>query len=304
MLGRVGGRGFVKRRPEFRRRLYEEIHALALERFTEDVHEWLSFSLTLRSLLLRAGHYEALEALSRWEGTLQADVTALEASSRRGGVRVRVEGRMRDEHGPVAFERRGERYFWVPPAALDGEFPPGALDATDALENSNVDLLLSRTSGGPEYVVPTETELQLEPIEGRPDHVAAVVRGEAFIDPERAAAETKLRRGEWDLGAAMWTVGFAAPRAQVLRRGEPLRLLVTHGGRLVPPGWRRETLERLPAVVQAVGRLRARLTPGRQAGSAGARSPAATGEPAPNSMSTTRSAARPSSSSQKVDTKS
>jgi glycosyltransferase involved in cell wall biosynthesis len=306
MLGRVGGRGFVKRRPEFRRRLYEEIHALALERYTEDVHEWLSFSLTLRSMLLRAGHYEALEALSRWESTLQADVTVVEARARDGGVRVKVEARMRDEHGPMAFEKRGERYVWVPPAALDGEFPPEALDATDALEASNVDLLISHVSGGPEYVVPTEREIGLEPIEGRPDHVAAVVRGEAFVDPERSAAETKLRRGEWDVGAAMWTTGFAAPRTEVLRRGEPLRLLVTHGGRLVPPGWRRELLERLPAVVRAVGRVRARLTPGRQAGSAGAaRSPAATGEPeAPNSMSTTRSEARPSSSSQKVDTKS
>ena len=160
--------------------------------------------------------YEALEALSGWESTLQADVTAVEARSRDGGVRVKVEARMRDEHGPMAFEKRGERYVWVPPSALDGEFPPEALDATDALEASNVDLLISHLSGGPEYVVPTEREIRLEPIEGRPDHVAVVVQGEAFVDPERAAAETKLRRGEWEVGAAMWTTGFAAPRAEVL----------------------------------------------------------------------------------------
>ena len=293
MLGRVGGRGFRRYPPEFKRQLYEEIRALALERYSEDVHEWLAFNLRVRSALLRAGRYDALVALAEWEGGLRGEVTVRSAKTRRRGVRVRIEGRIGGEHGPPAFERRGERILWVPPAELAGELPAEALDATEEVEKSRLDLLVARASGRPEFVLDSTAEVRLEPIPGGSGHVTPVLRAEAWVDPRTAAAEGRLGRGEWRIAAVLYGAGFGAPRTEAIRRGggepEPLVLTVTPGGRLIAPGWRSAALRRFPGLVQALGRLRSRVAP------------AATAPPTPSSRSATRSAARPSSSSQKVD---
>ena len=257
MLGRVGGRGFVKRRPEFRRRLYEEIRALALERYDRRRPRVAVVQPALRSQLLRAGRYEALEALSRWESTLQADVTTLQARSRDGGVVVKVEARMRDEHGPVAFERRGERSSVGAARRARRRVPARGARRDRRARGAATWTCSSPTSPADRSTWCRPREIRLEPIEGRPDHVAVVVQGEAFVDPERAAAEAKLGRGEWEVGAAMWTTGFAAPRTEVLRRGEPLRLLVTPRR---PPGPARLAARAAgaPPGRRAGGRARAR----------------------------------------------
>jgi hypothetical protein len=308
MLGRVGGRGFRAYRPEFKRRLYEEIRRLALERYSDDVHDRLAFNLRVRSQLLRAGRYDALVALADWEGALAGEATVLAARTGRRGVRVRVEGRIGGVHGPPAFERHGERVLWVPPPELAGELPPEALDATADLGKSTAELLIARGSGRPEFLLPTNTGVRLEPIEGRPGLLTPVLTAEAWIDPRRAAAAGRLGRGDWTIAAVLSGAGFGAPRREVTRRrggeAETLVLTVTAGGRLVAPGWRREALRRFPGVVRALGRLRALIVPARYSGSTDARAPAATASPTPNSRSTTRSADRPSSSSQKVDAKS
>ena len=66
MLDRVGGKGFASRRDEYRRSMYDEIHKLALERFTSPgVWEPLGPHHRVRSELLRAGRYDDLVKLSR-----------------------------------------------------------------------------------------------------------------------------------------------------------------------------------------------------------------------------------------------
>src|SRR3954452_5810408 len=74
MLGRVGGRYFPRRDAERRRELYEEIHKLALERYSPEVDSWLAPNMRVRSQLLRDGDYEALEALAEMEAPLSAEV--------------------------------------------------------------------------------------------------------------------------------------------------------------------------------------------------------------------------------------
>ena len=68
MLGRVGGRNFLERAPEFKRPLYEEVRKLALERWGDEVDEYLAFNARVRSHLLRAGDYEGLDALADLRG--------------------------------------------------------------------------------------------------------------------------------------------------------------------------------------------------------------------------------------------
>jgi hypothetical protein len=267
MLGRVGGRRFLTRAPAYQREIYEAVRALALERYDEGVDRWLPFNLRLRSRLLRDGRYEGLATLAAAEAALHSELTVLKAASRGRGVLVRVEARVLGEDGPLAFEARGDRLRWVPPAGLAALLPDEALDATDDVAASGADLLLTRTTGGPEYVRPAETRVRHEAIEGRPGLVTPVVIAETHVDPAHAAGGSKLKRGDFDVALSVNTAGFTPPPGPAVRRRrgteEPLLLTVTHGGRLLPPGLRRTALERYPGAVRALGRVRSRAIPAR-----------------------------------------
>ena len=78
MLGRVGGANFMTRDPAQRRPLYEEIRKLALERFGDEVDDYLAFNARLRSRLLRAGDYDGLMALAKFEAGLRTEASLLE----------------------------------------------------------------------------------------------------------------------------------------------------------------------------------------------------------------------------------
>ncbi len=157
MLQRVGGAKFTRREEAHNRHLVATIRALALERYDERVHDRLAFNLRVRSALLRAGRYEDLMRLARFEAGLRA------------GVKVRVRGGRRTALELTAslrgleFEPAGERLRWRPPEALAG----ADLDVTDALGSSHVQVFLYSLRDGAEYVLPGETEVDLDPA-GRP----------------------------------------------------------------------------------------------------------------------------------------
>ena len=123
MLGRVGGRNFLDARPRLPSApLYEEIRTLALERYGDEVDEYLAFNARVRSHLLRAGDYEGLEALARFEAGLETEASVLEIEPEEDeAVNMTLEARIPG----LRFEQDGERVRWVPPADLQGHLEPG-----------------------------------------------------------------------------------------------------------------------------------------------------------------------------------
>ena len=107
MLGRVGGRNFLERDPAFKRPLYEEVRKLALERWGDEVDEYLAFNARVRSHLLRDGDYEGLDALADLRGRARdrGDRRRARARGGRGGRRWPSR---RGSRG-LAFEQDGER---------------------------------------------------------------------------------------------------------------------------------------------------------------------------------------------------
>jgi glycosyltransferase involved in cell wall biosynthesis len=203
MLGRVGGRYFPRRDPEYRRALYEEIRKLALERYSPEVDSWLAPNMRVRSKLLRDGDYDALEALAAMEAPLRVDVLAgrhRDEPSDDGDVFiVPFEARLVGDELPLRFERREDRLFWVPPPGV----PDPGLEATDDLFNSKVQILM-RTGDEGEYAVPTKVnEFKLEPAED--GKLEAVLEGEARIPPGALPAP-----GRWGMIAVVTIVGFSA----------------------------------------------------------------------------------------------
>ncbi|MBX5470759.1 MAG: hypothetical protein IRZ21_12795, partial [Thermoleophilaceae bacterium] len=257
MLGRVGGRYFLRRDPEFRRELVSEVRSLAQERYGPWVDRLLAFSLRLRSHLLLHGSYAQLEALAELEQAIRARARIAEARRHLGDVRVRAEARLVARGEPLRFERRGERLLWAPPEPLRGAFPEELLDATDDLSGARAEVFVRRQGEGVEYPVTTHCELRLDPLGADGREVEPVLVLWAAIAGSRGAAGSPLEPGRWEALAEVRIAGFSA-NARLRRQpgGEPLVVDVDARGLVrehLEPGAR----QRRPLAARALRRARA-----------------------------------------------
>jgi glycosyltransferase involved in cell wall biosynthesis len=259
MLGRVGGRDWLWRDPEFRRELYDAIRPLALERFGEDVHARLPFNLRLRSKLMRRGEFDALGRLSRFERRLEPVVRV--RGIERGGTHVvlRLESWFGAEKTKLRFERKGDRTFWLPPTEqLTLDAPEEDREVTGELRRSRADVFLRNVEDGAEYVLPARTHTRLNV--GESGRVRPKLQTVVPIAPTAAAAGAPLPPGRWEVHITLTVAGFQRT-TPVLRGGEPLVLTTYAPGRIVvgdtpppPPGAAVRAYRRLPWPV--VGTLR------------------------------------------------
>jgi poly(ribitol-phosphate) beta-N-acetylglucosaminyltransferase len=215
MLGRVGGRGFARRETAFNRELVEVIRSLALDRFDDGVHARLAFNMRARSLLLRAGDYDGLIRLAELESSLIARVRA----------HVRGEGRrltlnLRAALRGLEFAHDGERLTWLPPAPLSTTL--AGLDATEAVHDSQVQVLLHSLRDGTEYTLPARTTVALE------NGVRPVLRTTVDVEAATAAGGARLPDGDWELRVVVTVAGFNHARS-VRRSGAPLVLTAASG---------------------------------------------------------------------------
>jgi glycosyltransferase involved in cell wall biosynthesis len=252
MLGRVGGRNFLERDPAVKRPLYEEIRKLALERYGDEVDEYLAFNARMRSHLLRAGDYEGLDALAAFEGGLETEATVaeLEPEDEEAAVGVTLEARIPG----LSFERDGDRVLWAPPAALAGRLSPEQRDVSADLDRSYADVLIWSARDGTEYALRSDTETRLE--DGTP-----VLTTRARLQPRVVVAKAKLRRGEWTVGVTASTAGFTPAGVPALHGRWPLRVplvvTITTDGRVLPPTPRGDVARRFPGVARAFRKARA-----------------------------------------------
>jgi glycosyltransferase involved in cell wall biosynthesis len=269
MLARVGGGPFVRRDPPYRFELYKEIRRLALERYGADVDERLPFNLSMRSRLLREGSYESLGVLAAFENDLRADVTLREMRSEGRRLELELQATLDSERESPVFVRRGARMAWVPPGPLRDELPEEALDATDALAKSQVQVLLRSTKNQVEYAVPTRSEVVFVRASDGADLKRPVQIASAEVDARTAAAGTKLAAGEWQVHVLVGVAEFTATADGLLRptrfrlpgRNAPktLVLTATRDGRLIERSeLKRGVTRRLPRLTRRVKRLRRR----------------------------------------------
>jgi poly(ribitol-phosphate) beta-N-acetylglucosaminyltransferase len=241
MLGRVGGRYFPRRDPEYRRELYEEIRKLALERYGPGVDRWLAPSLRVRSRLLRDGDYPALEALAAFEAGLSADVRALDRRTDGDDLVLAFEARLA---GGLRFRREGDRVLWVPPDGI----PDPSLDATGELDAASVQVLIRSLEDKTEYAVESSAEARLEP------SGEVVLAGEARIGPSPA--------GRWELLGAVNVAGFGeVGRVRDAARAAPVKLRTdgSHGVVVerAMPSFAGRLARRMPRLARAARRVRA-----------------------------------------------
>jgi glycosyltransferase involved in cell wall biosynthesis len=225
-----------------RRPLYAAMHELAVERFPDGVDAFLPFNLRARSALLRAGDYDALEALQDYESAMKAQARAVGVRPVEGGAEVLVEGELTG----LRFTREGDRLVWS----------KDRVDATDALSGATIQLLLKRRATQEEYRVPAKVEPRFA--DGA-DGVRVVVAATGTVTAATGAAGGPLPAALWEVHAVVIVAGFRAI-TRVRRRdsAEHLMLAVTGDGRVLErrPGWQRNLRRRMPRpVVRAIREL-------------------------------------------------
>ncbi len=256
MLARVGGRRWRRRDEQWRRALYEEVRKLALERFDERIHEQLAFNLKVRSTLLRAGDYEGLERLARFENRIRSRVKV--RGIEKGGTHLvlRLESRLGSERARLRWERHGDRTFWVPATDdLRDTLTEEQREVTGLLRRATVTVWLRNLEDDSEYLLPARTTVHLDkgaaPERRRPRLVTTVP-----IAPTAAAAGGPLPPGTWEVRADVSIAGFSWDAAVERRAEEPLLVTTFAPGRIVPgavapppPPLKARVYRRLPAPV-------------------------------------------------------
>jgi glycosyltransferase involved in cell wall biosynthesis len=268
MLGRVGGRWFPNRDPAARRALYEEVSALARERYGPEVDRFLPPNLRVRSWLLRERGFDELSTLAFWEAELRADVVVDEPRFEDDGTYVLpFEGRLLARGDkPLAFEQRGDRLLWVPPEGLRGELPDQVLDMTKAFGYAKVHPVIRHLKDKSEFALPREKSVAMVPVgDGL---VTPVVSGSARVEPGRAAAGSKPRAGRWEVVAPVTVCGFSASgRVRSRRTAAEVEISIDESGAVrrgervgggLAAGLRGRLARRLPGLARAFRRAAAR----------------------------------------------
>ena len=259
LLSRVGSGPFVRREPQYRRELYDEIRRLALERYGPEVNDRLPFNLRMRSSLLREGSYESIGALAELEDGLEGDVTVRRMRLDDGVLRLELRAALGGSQ-PLAFVREGARMVWRPPEAVRRELRAEELEASEGLKRSNVQVLLRSTRDGSEYTLPTVSEMVMVSTSEGSETKMPVLIAVSEASVLEAAAGARLPAGQWHVRVLVDVAGFTAiadavrlaPRSRFdllrwRRDPRPLRITVTGDGRLrMRPPLRRRLARRLP----------------------------------------------------------
>jgi glycosyltransferase involved in cell wall biosynthesis len=226
MLGRLGGSLARRDDDAFNDHLVATIRELALDRYDEDVHGELSFNLQARSALLRAGDFDALHELARFEAGLRARLRVSVAGDGEQLV-LRLRATL-GSPGELHFARERDTVRWRPPESLREPLAAAGFDPGDALRGSRIGVYLHSLRDGSEYALPGATEVAFALDEGdRP-----VLMSEIEVVAATAAAGAPLPEGDWEVRAVVSVGGFSHARS-VRRRGAPLVLRVPAPRRVI-----------------------------------------------------------------------
>ncbi|HEV2061203.1 MAG TPA: glycosyltransferase family 2 protein [Solirubrobacteraceae bacterium] len=233
-LGRAGGPPFLKWDEEYRRRRYEEIRALVLERFDARIDALLPLNWRVRAALVRRGDYEGLKAFAAYEAGLGTVARVRDLRPEGDDVVLDLEARFAREG--VRFERRGGGLRWLPPAGVAFEEDR---DATPEVEASDLQVFVRSPETKVEFDLPGEWTADL--VEG-PRGIRVVVRGRTRFSGRTGAAGAPLPPGEWEAFGLLTVAGFRMTgRLRRQAGGDPLVLVVGGDGHV------EERRARLPA---------------------------------------------------------
>ena len=220
-LGRLGGyrSALTWRSPEWRRAVFAEVRRIVDERFGEHLDARLPFGERIRAALVRAGDFDAVLALARFEHALVARPVLRRSSTSGRDVELELSVQLASGGAPLRYRRAAGRLLWDAPPAVAAHLPEGVLDATEDLERSTAKVFARAVRSKAQHVLPTTTEIVLD--ETPDGHVEPRLVLRATLRPATAAAGSALRPGGYDHPVIAHVGGFAGEGVARRARGLP-----------------------------------------------------------------------------------
>ncbi|HEX6444837.1 MAG TPA: glycosyltransferase family A protein [Streptosporangiales bacterium] len=184
ILRRLCGKSMAAADADHRRRTFDEVHGLVLERFGDGVDRYLAARDKAQSALLRAGSYDRFFALADAERGVTLDTQIQRLAWEDGRLVLGLCATLvYADRSPVLFRSDGEHVSWVLPIAAE-EVHPSALDVTRHARGVRADVAVRDRDSYVRHYVPTE----FEQLPWRPGVAGPLrIRLEAVIDPATAA---------------------------------------------------------------------------------------------------------------------
>ncbi|MHC3467171.1 glycosyltransferase family 2 protein [Streptomyces sp. 7R007] len=239
MVDRLRGRRFLRMPDDYRRKLFEEIHHITVERFGPGVAAKVHPAQRVVTAFIAADRYDDVVAFAEWEAGLGLAATPGRLEWTDGVLRADFTAEITSGGRPMTFPGGAVR------TPLDGP-PPNVAEAiawvcADSVARFGTcggDLLLRDRASGAQYFQPVEVTREIVPVEDS-GQVRLLLRVAATVDPGRAAGGVPLHASLWDTYARVRLGGWTkecriGPGAR--RSGAALAAGVV-AGRVVLPYW-------------------------------------------------------------------
>jgi glycosyltransferase involved in cell wall biosynthesis len=240
LLARLDGRSFQAQDESYRRAVFEQARALALDVMPLSVDAGLAPTLRTKAWLLRENRSADLAAVVERDLGIKATATLEHTGWEAGGAfTLRVSGKLVSPDGkPVSYNKQGEQVLLPLPDGLAADVPPEVRSCDAALAGARMQVLLRRRADSEEWPVPAEaaSERHVDD-QGRP---WLSYRATARIDPTTLGGGRPLTPGVWDVYVRIEQAGWG----RELRLGKQRTAEATAGaliagvsGQLMVPYW-------------------------------------------------------------------
>ncbi|MEW2405256.1 glycosyltransferase family 2 protein [Streptomyces griseoviridis] len=237
MVERLRGRRFLGLPEDYRRKLFEEIHAVVVERFGPGVAAGLPAVQQVVAGFAAADRYDDTVAFAEWEAGIGLAAAPGRLDWREGLLSVDFTAEFTAAGTPLVLSGAGAPPDG-PPADVPAAVARVGADAVARFATATADLLLRERSSGAQYFQPVEVTREIVPVE-ESGQVRLVLRATANVDPATAAGGGPLRGGLWDLYARVRLGGWTkeCPIGPGPRKARAATRAAVTAGRVVLPYW-------------------------------------------------------------------
>lgn len=238
MVERLRGRRFLGLPDDYRRKLFEEIRGVVVERFGPGVAAGLPPAQRTVAVFAAAGRYDDVLAFAEWEAGIGLRAEPGRVEWRGGVLRVDFAAEFTADGVPLVLPGGSPGPLDGPPADVPDAVARVGADCVARFSTGTADLLLRERSSAAQYFQPAEVTREIVPVE-ESGRVRLVLRVTATVDPRTAAGGDPLRGGLWDLSARVRLGGWTkecriGPGPRKARAATSAALL---DGRVVLPYW-------------------------------------------------------------------
>ena len=208
MLGKLRGSKLLSWDRTSRQQIFDEVRALAIDRFPPEFHAPLPVALRAHAQAVVDDRLDALMVVARDTASARARAVLHDLSWSASGWIAQVEVEMVLADGsPIRVIPNGERW------SVDTRLVPADLAAesyeTGEVTSGQVDVMLRHRTNDIEWYVETSILPELIAIDGDPDRAHRLTyHGTIQIDPATIAGGRPLSVGAWDVALRMEVLGM------------------------------------------------------------------------------------------------